>query len=279
VTTVLQDPGPTPKRAASTLYKGNSPEVREDRGNGADSDFVEHVIQNIFSPHRILELNCLILGQDPKHIFSVKITKTESISTLKEVIKGKKKNAFRHIDADTLIVWQVSVLGDSSLGQNLEELSLSEESSLGPMQNLSELFSEPPIHKHLHILVQPPPVIQTSLHSEPLQLLELNCLIIGDSCNNIFTVKIAKTESISALKEVIKEKKKNAFEHVDADTLIVWQVSILGDISFEQNLGEINLSDESSLGPMQKLSRLFSEPPIQTHLHIVVKPEPARESK
>jgi hypothetical protein len=258
----------------------------EDLGNGTDPsdlsdgpDLVEHAIQNILSPHRILELNCLILGQDPKHIFSVKIARTESISTLKEAIK-EKKNAFRHIDADTLTVWQVSILDDGSLGRNLREINISDESSLRPTQKLSGLFSEPPIEGHLHVVVAPPPlaVIQTGLSSEPLRLLELNCFIIGDSCNNIFTVKIPKTESISTLKEVIKEK-KNAFRHIDADTLIVWQVSILDDSSLGKNLGEINLLDESSLRPTQKLSGLFSEPPIQNHLHIVVKPEPARESK
>ena len=35
----------------------------------------------------------------------------------------------------------------------------------------------------------------------------------------------ASTESVSALKELIKDKKKYAFEHVDANTLDIFKVS------------------------------------------------------
>jgi hypothetical protein len=56
------------------------------------------------------KLNCLVLGDDPSHIFSVDIAPTESVSALKDLIKEKKKHAFRDVDADSLKLWNVGDL-------------------------------------------------------------------------------------------------------------------------------------------------------------------------
>jgi hypothetical protein len=57
--------------------------------------------------------------------------------------------------------------------------------------------------------------------------LELNCLVLGDVSSRVFTVKIANTENVSALKKLIKVEKKPAFDHVPADTLDLWKVGSL----------------------------------------------------
>jgi hypothetical protein len=41
---------------------------------------------------------------------------------------------------------------------------------------------------------------------------------------NVFTVKVEKNANISALKDIIKQKKPRAFQHVDADDLDIWKV-------------------------------------------------------
>ena len=56
---------------------------------------------------------------------------------------------------------------------------------------------------------------------------KLNCLVSGDAPSNIFEIKIAPTESVSALKELIKEKQKPQFDHVPANRLDLWKVSDL----------------------------------------------------
>ena len=56
----------------------------------------------------VFELNCLVFGDTARHVFSVKALMTESIATVKELVKSKKL-AFRDIDADTLQLWKVSV--------------------------------------------------------------------------------------------------------------------------------------------------------------------------
>jgi hypothetical protein len=51
----------------------------------------------------------------------------------------------------------------------------------------------------------------------------------GDDTPHIFSVKINCTESVGTLKKAIKEEKKHAFQHVDADTLNIWKVGTLVD--------------------------------------------------
>jgi hypothetical protein len=48
--------------------------------------------------------------------------------------------------------------------------------------------------------------------------------VVGTRSANVLTVKIAKDAKISELKDIIKEKKRLAFQRVDADELYLWQV-------------------------------------------------------
>jgi hypothetical protein len=82
----------------------------------------------------------------------------------------------------------------------------------------------------------PPP----SLPSVPI--LELNCFLQGDSASQVFSVEIANNKVISALRETIKDKKKHAFEHVDADTLVLWKASIPVNDGFNENVSNVPCS-------------------------------------
>jgi hypothetical protein len=55
--------------------------------------------------------------------------------------------------------------------------------------------------------------------------LDLFCWVQGDSHDQAFSLKIAETETVSALKEAIKEKKKPEFDRVVASSLKLWKVS------------------------------------------------------
>ncbi|KAI9435242.1 hypothetical protein BJY52DRAFT_1197709 [Lactarius psammicola] len=112
--------------------------------------------------------------------------------------------------------------------------------------------------EHLHTIVQPPASV---IRTNELPQLKLNCLVLGGDRNHIFPLKIPGTETVGALRDAIKDKKKNAFHHVDADTIILWRSMKL---------------DEDSLSPTQELSEVYSDPPLRKHVHIVVKPPPAR---
>ena len=90
-------------------------------------------------------------------------------------------------------------------------------------------------------------------------------------------IEIAYTKTVGSLKEAIKEKKKNTFEHVDADTLILWKVDITAGRFLKKNLGNVEFTDKQKLLPIERLSEYFSEPLLQRHLHIAIKAPPPGE--
>jgi hypothetical protein len=81
-----------------------------------------------------------------------------------------------------------------------------------------------------------------------------------------------RTESVGTLKEVIKEKKKVALEHVDADALSLWQVSMAVGGDLKQKLRDMELKAGEVLSPVVRLSTVFLKHPAEGHLHVVVRP-------
>ena len=112
------------------------------------------------------------------------------------------------------------------------------------------------------------PVPPPSLPSVPI--LELNCFIHGDDPHHVFPVTIASTESVGALKDAIKHKKQVALEHVDADALKLWKVSIPVNDGFKENARKVELRDEEVLSPVGRLSKVFFGQPEDGNLHIIV---------
>ena len=55
--------------------------------------------------------------------------------------------------------------------------------------------------------------------------LSLNCWIDGLDNTNAFSVQILPSKTVDQLKDAIKQKKKNALNHIDADQLEIWKVN------------------------------------------------------
>ena len=124
----------------------------------------------------VLELNCWILGDEPRRVFPVKIASSETVGHLKEAIKDKKKQTFTGIDADLLDLWKVSNLiqhtdndeficlkVDIDLTTNSDLLKLikvegdiPDGEELKPWSRLSKLFAGGADDEHLHIIVKHP---------------------------------------------------------------------------------------------------------------------------
>jgi hypothetical protein len=103
----------------------------------------------------IIQLNCWVLGDDVRQVFPIKIANTESVGTLKEAVKDKKRPALDHVTADSLTLWKVSIPKDR-LQQSLANLDLTDATPLSSMDDLDDVFSDEPHRKHLHIVVKPP---------------------------------------------------------------------------------------------------------------------------
>ena len=100
-----------------------------------------------------LNLNCLVLGDDASRTFPIKIAKSDTVGGLRKLIKEENTPAFDHVPTNTLVLWKVSILVNRSLTENLSNRTFSDESPLLPMDELSEVFSDSPARRHLHIIV------------------------------------------------------------------------------------------------------------------------------
>ncbi|KAG2116465.1 uncharacterized protein F5147DRAFT_768830 [Suillus discolor] len=212
-------------------------------------------------------LNCLVLGDHPRNIFPVKIVSTKLVDNLKDLIK-EKTHAFRDLDADALQLWKVDLPVDDTLESNIDELKLDYKKALSPVDQMFEVFDTPPQRKHLHIVVQPLPARVP--HSAGYSLINLNCLVLGDHPGNIFPVKIALTDTVGNLKELIK-KSRTAFRDLDVCTLRLWKVDLPVDDSFERTVNELELDQQKLLSTVDGMFEVFDSPQYK-HLHIVVEP-------
>jgi hypothetical protein len=107
--------------------------------------------------------------------------------------------------------------------------------------------------------------------------LELNCLVQGDGPRNAFSIEIASTKNVSALKQVIRKEKEPAFDHIPANTLVLWRVSIPADSLVKQDPRTLDLIEDQSLSPLEELSEVFSASLPRKHIHIVVRVPPTGE--
>jgi hypothetical protein len=57
----------------------------------------------------MLQLWCWVEGDDHKHTFPIEIMGSKTVSELKDAIKKKKEHTFQEVDADTLMLWKVSM--------------------------------------------------------------------------------------------------------------------------------------------------------------------------
>jgi len=111
---------------------------------------------------------------------------------------------------------------------------------------------------------------QTVVVLDSKQLLSLICLVVGDDPDRVFTVKIPKTENVSILKDMIKEKKAPHLDHVAASDLDLWQVSIPID-DLETELRNINLGGYQKLSPPSKKLTTFFTDASDDCLHVIAK--------
>ena len=101
----------------------------------------------------IFELNCFVHDDDPRYVFPVKITRTESVGTLKRSIKDDNPEWFLDIDARSLVLWKVSIPVNDSFGENMSRVELRDEDVLLPVDRLSKVFLCQPEDGDLHIIV------------------------------------------------------------------------------------------------------------------------------
>ena len=233
-------------------------------------------------PTMPLSLNCFVLGDDPDRTITVKIPKTDNVSILKDLIKEKMAPQFDHIVASDLDLWQVSFPIDD-LEEDLGNIDLARQPKLSPPSKKLATFFNHVADDCLHVIVKAPgtsrqfplesnliplKVIKTAVALDSTPFLSLNCFVLGDDPDRTFTVKIPKTDNVSILKDLIKEKRAPQFDHIVASYLDLWQVSFPID--------DLPSKNPPSVGPKLRSEKLLSDAfPSEldiNHIHIVVRP-------
>ncbi|KAI6010402.1 hypothetical protein BKA83DRAFT_509122 [Pisolithus microcarpus] len=131
---------------------------------------------------------------------------------------------------------------------------------LFPLRALSKVFDQPLVVSGLHVLVKPPSTSTISL----------NCLVLGDTRNHIFTIELAISANVGVLRKAIKKEKQPYFNNVDADELSLYRTSLPDDGELEGKLRSLNFDEP--LQPTSILAEIFPDLPVASHLHIVVQP-------
>ena len=107
----------------------------------------------VLDPTQLLSLNCFVLGDDLKKLFTLKIPKTENVSILKKLIKEEKASRLEHVDASDLQLWNVSIPVNGDADERLKSINNLE--PLDALLRLSDVF--PHVEEnHLHVVVQSP---------------------------------------------------------------------------------------------------------------------------
>ena len=118
-------------------------------------------------------LNCLVQGDPAQCAFPVHLDKNSLVGDLKKQIKSEKRNFFRTIDADMLILWKVSIPNDDNandaIGTRFENNKLNGTKDLRPTWDIQDYFPQEPPKKHIHIIVgrrSAPGKYQASLNAD-----------------------------------------------------------------------------------------------------------------
>src|ERR1700730_12841788 len=87
--------------------------------------------------------------------------------------------------------------------------------------NFSHIFSTTKLS-----LLPPSAVVNLNLPTMS-DMLQLWCWVDGDDHKHTFPIEITGSKTIGELKKAIKKEKEPAFDHLPADTLTLWKVSIM----------------------------------------------------
>ena len=103
----------------------------------------------------LLSLNCFVDGDQPNQTFPVEVLKTKNVGILKDLIKEKKAQRLKHVDASELNLFLVSE--SFPIDDLASKQPPTNGTPLRPNKRLSSLFADDLSEDDLHIWVKAPP--------------------------------------------------------------------------------------------------------------------------
>ncbi|KAI8596405.1 hypothetical protein EDD21DRAFT_419705 [Dissophora ornata] len=173
-------------------------------------------------------LLCLVDGEATP--FPVEIESIKTIGQLKKAIKDDNAIAFADVDAKVLTLWRVSI-PVAPLNERksivLNEFDSAEE--LDPTDDISDVFHEKPPKKTIHIIVQRPQPVRTSVSSRPSTPHTTDARQVSRSSTPIPSIFIAQDKMEAELTDILKGvNHNNATNLIDAMDVEASQRKALG---------------------------------------------------
>ena len=113
-------------------------------------------------------LLCLVKRNTLTNAFPVDINKDQLVGHFNEAIKTKKHKTFHGVEADELKLWKVEISGDHD--DQLGNLSFQDSDELLAINDIGDYWTEKPLKKHIHVLVEP--LASTATSSREQELLD-----------------------------------------------------------------------------------------------------------
>ena len=85
-----------------------------------------------------------------------------------------------------------------------------------------------------------------------------------------FIINIKEDETVSPLRNAIKEKKRPEFDDIPASSLSVWKASVPVNRNLENCVEALNLVDDDALFSYEILSDIFSSDLKSKSVHIII---------
>ncbi|KAF9926467.1 hypothetical protein FBU30_003967 [Linnemannia zychae] len=118
-----------------------------------------------------LTLFCLISGEHASRAFPVKVPSDETVGALKKAIISEKPNAFKHIDANDLVLWRATISTEEERDYIITLDGLDDKTKLNPTYEVSEYFKKKTLpKKSIHVIIERPQAI-SSPHTLELEAL------------------------------------------------------------------------------------------------------------
>ena len=107
-----------------------------------------------------ITLLCLVKGNTLANAFPVDIEKEQLVGHLKKVIKAEQPQTFANVDAKDIKLWNVKI--PDVQDDLLSNLTLQDKDELLATRDIGDYWTEKPLKKHIHVLVEPPETTATS---------------------------------------------------------------------------------------------------------------------
>jgi hypothetical protein len=104
------------------------------------------------------------------------------------------------------------------------------------------------------------------------ELYQIFC-VFEDDIKDGFFVKLEPSATVYDLKKAIVQRNPNRLKDISARGLILYQVDIPGSAKAKEDVIKkriLDLDEEESLDPLQKLSQVYTTPPAEKTVHLIV---------